>query len=203
MLNHLTRYLLQHKKLSIPTVGTLTVVQHPAQLMMAEKMIMPPSYSLEISKEADVPEHQLQFLNTALGKEESETLKALSDFGKTMRTGFDGEGFYWEGIGNIRSATQTMPLTSATMNPVIAEKVIRQDASHAVLVGDREMTLVQMADRKTALVIAKRYPLAIIIGWVMLILSIIAIALILYAGKFNAGASGSKFPTSFTTKLLP
>ena len=63
MLNHLTTYLFHYKKVSIPHVGTIQIVQRPPQLDVVDKRLQPPFYLVEFKKEEDVTDHQIRFLN--------------------------------------------------------------------------------------------------------------------------------------------
>ena len=60
--NQLTKYLVQYKRVSIPSVGTILLVQQPAQLNVADKIIEPPTVSAELREDVVVPEHQLKYL---------------------------------------------------------------------------------------------------------------------------------------------
>jgi hypothetical protein len=194
----LTKYLLQYKRVSIPSVGTIRLVQQPAQLDIANKLILPPSYKAEISGEDDVSEHQLDFLASCLNQEKETIWQSLDELGHRLGERMKEEGFDWKGIGVIHSSNERIAvLSTETMEPVVAEKLIRQDAEHRVLVGDQHLTSTQIAGLKEERVESKRSVL-LIIGWVILFLSVLYIIFVLWQGKFHVGATGSKTaPTSF------
>lgn len=197
VLNYLTAYLIQQKKLSIPGVGTLRLVQHPAQLNVAEKRIEPPSFSVEVGAEEEVSIHQLNFLNNTLGQKDEGSLQSLQSFGRAMHRQMNEGGFEWERIGTFSA---TLPAVSvAALEPVYAEKVIRQDVSHTMLVGERELTSAQVADLKTKDKSGRKFVLSISIGWLLLLLSLVGIAFLLYSGRFKTSAAGSKLPATMQT----
>ncbi|NTS40201.1 hypothetical protein HRG84_04725 [Flavisolibacter sp. BT320] len=200
MFKQLTNYLLQYRQVSIPSVGTIRLVRQPAQLDVAAKIITPPSYRTEITPGDVVPEHQLAYLSASLEAEKHSVMDRLSAFGQNLRQQVKGDGFNWKGIGWIGLDNGQNVISPSVLQPIPAERVLRQDAEHNVLVGDQEMTYTQMAGRReeaTTIAVAKR-PLAIIVGWVLLALAILFIVFLLYQGKFRVGATGSKqSPTGF------
>ena len=199
VLNHLTRYLLQYRRVSIPHVGTLYIVQHAPQLDVVDKILQPPSYSIELKKEEEVSDHQLSFLDGILNKGKEDLLRDLRFFGDKLHEKINGPGFEWTGLGTITRSTQSISLQIEALEPVPAEKVIRLDAKHHVLVGDQQMTSTQIAELRTEQETAgKKRSIFVIVGWIILILSILFIVLYLYLGKFRVGSTGSKMsPTSF------
>ncbi len=193
MLNHLTKYLLQYRSVSIPYVGTIQIVQHPPQLNVVDKIIHPPSYSVELRKEEEVSDHQLSFLDSILNRGKDAILRDLRFFGDKLQEKINGPGFHWDGLGMITRSTQSFPLTMEALAPIPAERVIRQDARHKVLVGDQQLLSGQSAEAETELeAVESKRSVFIIIGWVLLALSILFIAFYLYTGKFRVNATGSK-----------
>lgn len=195
MLNHLTIYLFQYKKVCLPHVGTLQLLQQPAQLNVAEKQIEPPSYRIEIVDDEIVPAHQLSFLNGFVQKDTEAVANDLRLFGETVRQKMREGGFEWEGIGVLQKGINQVPLRLDALQPVTAERVIRQEASHAVLVGDRETTSAQLADEKAeALKLERKGFPYVLVGWLLLVLAILFIAVWLFFGKFKTGSTGSRLP---------
>lgn len=190
----LTNYLLQYRQVSIPSVGTIRLVRQPAQLDVAAKLITPPSYRTEIRSDDVIPEHQLAYLSAALQEEKVQVLDKLADLGQHLQRKVSESGFEWKGIGWIGGSVDATAITPALLQPIPAERVMRQDAEHNVLVGDQEMTYTQMAGKKEEIVAAadSKPSLSIIVGWVLLLLAILFIVFLLYQGKFRVGATGSK-----------
>ncbi|GAA4751646.1 hypothetical protein [Flavisolibacter ginsenosidimutans] len=195
MLNYLTNYLLQYKTVSVPGVGTLCLVHQPPRLNVADKLIEPPSYVVEIKNGDEISDHQLLFLSGLANKEKEAVENELHSFGNTVQQKINSGGFNWEGLGIIKSDTQMLSLAVPALQPLAAERVIRQDAKHTVLVGDREVSSARVFERSTETVVhGKKRAVSIQIGWILLFLSLLVIALLLYLGKFSVNASGSKLP---------
>ncbi|MBB1282887.1 hypothetical protein HRH25_00755 [Flavisolibacter sp. BT320] len=196
----LTNYLLQYRQVSIPSVGTIRLVQQPAQLDVADKIITPPSYTTAFSSDETVSEHQLAFLSAALQEEKSNVMERLSLIGERLREKIDGNGFDWKGIGWIGSSGESGVIAPGMLQPVRAERVLRQNAEHNVLVGDQELTSRHLWERKEAgeMMPEKKRSVFMIVGWIMLALAILFIVFMLYQGKFRIGATGSRqSPTSY------
>jgi hypothetical protein len=174
-------------------VGTLQLIQHPAQVDIVGKSIAPPSYFIELKGAQEVPEHQLNFLEALLDRKREDLQRDLNFFGSALHEKINGPGFEWSGLGTLTRSTQRLPITVASIQPVTAEKVTRPDAEHQILVGDKHRTSVQMTERRMIpeLVVKKKnwYVLA---GWILLLLSVLVIAYFLYTGRFNVNAAGSK-----------
>ena len=193
MLQPLTKYLFQYRTVSIPQVGTIQIIQHPAQLDVVGKSITPPSFFVELKNKDDVPKHQLDFLQSFLGRTKDDVLLDLNFFGSALHEKINGTGFEWERLGTFTRSTQRLPIKLNSIGPVTAEKVTRADAEHQILVGDQHRTSVQMAGRRTVSEVAvKERAWYIVAGWILLILSVLAIVFFLYTGKFKVNAAGSK-----------
>ncbi len=201
MLNLLTKYLLQYRQVSIPSVGTVRLVQSPAQLNVADKVLHPPSFAAELTADSSrVPDHQIWFLSAALHQEKEAVLKSLQSLGEQMSGPVSGDGFDWKGIGLIKRNAAPVSLRLQAFTPVLAERVLRHDAEHSVLVGDRQRMVgpanAVPAEPEPETAEKKRSPL-IIVGWVLLILSILYILFVLFRGGFKIGSTGShQAPTS-------
>ncbi len=194
MLQTLTAYLLQYRTVSIPHVGTVQLVQHPAQANVVDKRILPPSFTAQLNTVGDeVSTHQLAYLMASLQKSSDVVALELKDLGSRLYDAVNGPGFEWVGIGHFSNSTTLVAIDVEGLQPVEAQKLIRENPNHAVLVGDRETTSLQLADeRAEAGTVKRKRDVLVIIGWVLLGLSVLAIVYLLYSGKFNVGAAGSK-----------
>ena len=198
--DQLTNYLLQYRTVSIPSVGTIRLVHQPSQLDVADKIITPPGFTAEISSEETVSEHQLAFLAAALQEEKDGVMRRLTELGKRLHSKMQDKGFEWKGIGIIRPSGEPVVVTPTLLEPVRAERVLRPDARHSVLVGDQERSSEQMAVTKEDVsgVAQKERSLWMMLGWILLGLAILYIVFLLYQGKFRVGATGSRqSPTGY------
>ena len=147
MLYHLTRYLLQYKQVCIPHAGTLQLIQQPPVLNVPDKLLEPPAYSFEWTPEENPSVHQLIFLQRSMRQETSGVQNQLQSFGLLFKQKLQNGGFVWEGLSTVTNEGQGLPVSLPCLQAVPAEKVIRQDALHTVLVGDKELTSAQVLEK--------------------------------------------------------
>lgn len=191
MLQQLTDYLLHFRRVSIPELGTIELVQQPATLDIANKVIYPPYYKAVFSEKQDGAVHQTQYLQAALGAE-IPLQEHLRRVGAEMKRKMQQQPFTWQGVGTFEYAAGKISFrpqdASNLLQPVPAHKVLREHVQHSVLVGDQVVlsdgTMEQHAAAKRA------RDLTIIIGWIVALLAIAFIIYYLYERGFIPEASG-------------
>jgi len=193
----LTKYLLQYKRVSIPHVGSFEIKMGSASLEVVDKKILPPSFITEFSPVDTVSEHQYQYFTTCLKTDEEATANELFSFGQQLKEKIAGEAFRWNGIGTLKKRSggivfEEDKLHLECIGDVTAEKVIREKASHTVLVGEREHTSEEMTERLQAAPSTDTSYLHTI-GWIVLVLAILAIIYFIYTGAFSSLSSGSSW----------
>lgn len=202
MLHHLTNYLLQYKSVAVPFVGRLQLVQRSPVLNIADKKIEPPSYVVQLESPDDIADHQWQFLQEATAADKDTVRKNLDLFGHTIKTQMANGGFDWKGIGLIKHDTQELLVSVPAFEPLTAEKVIRQNATHNVLIGDHETNTARLRQNSEAAPSRrKKKNLSVVIGWVVLALALLAIGFVLISGSFNVNAAGSRLSPDTWIKL--
>jgi len=192
----LAQYLFQYRKLSIPGVGTLEMVEASPQFNVVDQLMMPPLFSCRLHPADAVPEHQLSFLSASLNKAPGETRLVLDRFGSRLRTQLSDRAIRWTGIGTLSSrgghiALDADVLAPAGLQPVPAHKIIRENAAHAMLVGDRERTTVEMSDSLRQPASKRQW--TVLAAWIILLLAILAIVFFIYSGKGSPMSSGLQF----------
>lgn len=198
VLSLLTKYLLQYRRLSIPHVGTFELVQLSPQFNVVDKLMLPPSYELNWSRNDTLPEHQLSYL-AAIAQADKETVKEeLEQFGEKFRTKVENEPFTWKGIATIKKENGSFDIEHQLLKvdglaSVAAHRVIRENAEHSMLVGDRQMTSHQVAHRIST---GKKRSYAVLVGWILFVLTLVAIVFLLYKNGFNPLSSGLRMKAS-------
>ena len=195
VLSLLTKYLLQFHRLVIPHVGSFELVQHPAAYNVVDKLLIPPSFSLSWNNNDVLPEHQLDFLASCIQSDPDSIKTELDQFGKRLSAKVQKDSFDWNGIGRLRHdggsiAIDQEPMTLQGLGSVPAHKVIRENVEHSMLVGDQQMTSQQVTD--TLARPGKKRSITLLIGWILLIVTILAILFLLYRNGFNPLTSGLK-----------
>jgi hypothetical protein len=153
MYSELYRYFIQHKSLHLPGIGSFILERKPAEADFVNKCIHPPVFSVALN--ADTVKLSSKFytwLAAAFNISEKEAIIRFNDFVFELKKKInEGAKIEWNGIGtlskglgdNIRFVNEEL---KTTLQPVQAEKIIREKAEHAVLVGERERTSVEMTE---------------------------------------------------------
>lgn len=192
VLSLLTQYLFLYKKVCIPHIGTFEIIQQSPQLNVADKLITAPCFEIKYFSEDLVPEHQLDFF-TSVEREQEKIKLELFSFGEQLKNKIQQLPFRWKGLGTLRFHFNEMifeaeELKLLPLQNIAAQKVLRENAQHQILVGDRELSSREATE---ALHRAKqKTPWFITVGWIILSLATIFIFMILYAKNFEPAAAG-------------
>lgn len=197
MLSSITSYLIQYKQVFIPSVGTFKLRYQPARLHFADRLIHPPGNEIIFVEEGSITKEQIAYLCSHLGIEVSLMEQKLISFGQALKADIVQTAFQWNGVGQLKwmndsvvfEGSQTIPLSA-----VAANKIIRQNAHHDVLVGEKEMHSSDTSYLAEPKSLKRSY--AIIIGWIVVLLAISFIIYHLYQKNFHPFASGLQKPVS-------
>ncbi|OLY92348.1 hypothetical protein SAMN05444008_115123 [Cnuella takakiae] len=193
MFQQLQDYLFQYKTVAIPGVGTFEVIDRPASLDVANQLLLPPSYAIQFSRQAAVPRHQLQALAAGFDNNAESAEAALSQFGTTLQQQLQQAPLAWQGVGALEwsgSQVQFVPTTvDGMLSAVPAQRVLRENVTHTVLVGEQEMRYT--ADEYEAtLQQDKPRDWFLIIGWIIALVSILFLLYHFYLNNWAPHASG-------------
>ncbi len=153
MIRLINDYLLQHKSVSIPGLGTIYVERIPAQSDYINKQLIPPAYHYRFDKYFDAPGRDFFiYLSAKKRMPEHEAIKLYNEWALGIRNAIGTENSVnLEGIGLLKRAGSgeimfepAGPLKTCDI-AVPAERVIRIDAKHTMLVGDKQTTTVEMS----------------------------------------------------------
>lgn len=148
MIEALTSYLLQHKSISIPGLGTVYIERIPAQTDFVNKQILPPSYHFRFDKYFDAPDKEF-FTYLAQQKDiaDYEAIKWYNEWAYELRNRLrTDEVVEWKGVGLLKKdisgdivfeASGAIP---SAQQPAPAKRVIHSNTQHTMLVGDQEVT---------------------------------------------------------------
>jgi hypothetical protein len=150
----LNKYLVQHKSISIPGLGALVAETVPAMTDFANRRILPMQIKFRFDKYFDAPDREF-FAYLALQKNiaDFEAIKWYNEFAYELRSRIRLEHrAEWEGVGVFKSEAggdvvfESFPAPFECFPNVTAERVIRPDARHSILVGDQEKTNYEMSE---------------------------------------------------------
>jgi hypothetical protein len=162
------------------------------QLDVADKRISSPVYITQHKKEEQVSDHQFHFLTNGKGEKES-FMQELFSFGERLKRKIQNSPFDWKGFGTLRYSSNELlfepdVIQLEGLQPLPAQKVLRENVQHNMLVGDQEMTSQQVTDVLNK--VEYKRPWFIVVGWILLILAVIAIIILLYLKNFQTTSTG-------------
>jgi hypothetical protein len=150
MYAELYSFLIQHKQLHVPGVGTFLLQRKSAQADFLNKCIHAPSYSFSFQTAEQVSSKKIfSWLADALNISDRDAVVRLNDFGFDLKKKLDeGNIVNWKGVGTLEkqnNLVRFLPEENISVEtPVTAGKIIREHAKHTVLVGEQEMTSTEM-----------------------------------------------------------
>lgn len=141
----------QHE-VSLPGIGVLGLERSPAKADFSEKMFYPPQEQWKFKQAITEDERFVQFVSHQTQVPMAMATEQVQMFcnyliGEIKNTG----EVSLPGIGILKKeengAFQLEPVVANNLllKPIIAERVIRKDAEHKLLVGDKEKTNTEMA----------------------------------------------------------
>lgn len=203
MTEALTSYLLQHKSISIPGLGTVYIERIPAQTDFINKQILPPSYHFRFDKYFDAPDKEF-FTYLAQQKDiaDYEAIKWYNEWAYELRNRLRiDEVVEWKGVGLLRKDVSGDIVFEASgaipspQQPAPAVRVIHSHTQHTMLVGDREVTREINAQEANEYE-AEETPAAKNSWWIYaLIIAAIALSAIFfhfYKNGFSASSTGNQ-----------
>jgi len=191
VLSSLTSYLTQFKKVVIPFIGTFELRQQPATLDFANRLIYPPVQEVHFAPQGTVPAEQLNFLGWELELDGTTVEERLSQFGRALKTTLTEAAFLWDGFGELSAAEDAVlftPARSSQLSEVAANKIIRQNVHHGVLVGEKEMNSGDISYMEAPVAIKRSY--VNWVGWIIALCALLFIGYQLSAKNFHPFASG-------------
>lgn len=215
MIVALYNYLLQHRSLSIPGMGTIFIERVPAQSDFVNKQILPPSYHYRFDKYFDAPDKDFfTYLAQQQEMADYEAIRWYNEWAYELRNRIRTDNpVLLDKIGTLKKdlsgdiVFDPVRINPVFLEPVPAHRVIRSDARHTVLVGDRELSNDQAAGYKPEETVVEKE------SWWIYAVLMIAIALIIlffhfYKNGFNLNATGRQTqvgslyqPTHFNTVI--
>lgn len=149
----LYQYLLLHKQLPVPGIGTFSLDRTPARIDFPNKLMYPPVYAFNLQESPGIPAKSFfHWLGRALHVTDRDAVIRFNDFAFEMKKQIaEGDLINWNGVGTIikglAGEIKFIPAEPAFKEqPVPAAKVLREKAEHTVRVGEEEKTSVEMEE---------------------------------------------------------
>lgn len=195
MFQELHHYFFQYKTVCIPGVGTLHLVQQPATLDVVNQQLLPPHQKVRFSRKVSVEPHQLHTLAAHFNNDQALVAEELTRFGEALRSRLQEEPFCWQGVGRLELDGayvhfEPQGADAALLEPVSAQRVLRENVQHTVLVGDVERQMTTEEYQAELLEDRPRRSWVEIIGWIVVALALAFIGYHIYISNGQASGSG-------------
>jgi hypothetical protein len=186
MYETLYRFLIKHRKIDLPGIGTVALQMQSAQSEFVSRSFSPPEYFFTLEKNKETPSGKLfSWLASNNNISESEAVSRFNNFVFDLTQQLEaGKEITWGGVGIFQKAhTGEIRLKGDKnelpfLEEVVAKKVIRENAEHTMLVGEVEKTSTQMTEMLSGDMVIKEkhsywwvWPLGVVIviliflGW--------------------------------------
>ena len=153
MFEPLYHYFIQHKKLYVPGIGTFLLERTPARVNFPDRCIDSPVYYVALKSGGEHARDFFSWLAEILHISDREAVVRFNDFVFDLKKKVVNEGdVEWKGMGKLSKGLageikfEESPIRMIFNSPVHAEKLIRQNAEHAIRVGEEQRTSVQMTE---------------------------------------------------------
>jgi hypothetical protein len=191
----LASYLTQYKQVSIPQVGSFELVPKPAMLDVASKRIHPPTYLPQYSHTDLVKDHQLDFLASDLNADREYIKQQLENFGTDLKKRIQQGVFSWKGVGKLEAGDASMVFHPDVieingLRALPAEKVLRKNVQHTVRRGEQEVLSSAIPGEGKEIV--KKRSAVELIGWGVVIASVVLMIVLFITNSAGVGFSGTK-----------
>ena len=144
MENLLANFLFQYKYCPLPGIGTLVLSETEASYEYSEKSVSSPQAIIRLKNSELDPHPFEQYVSQVKSITEDEATRVINQFSEKLQN-LDAYAelkvpcvgkFFVDADGQINF--KQIPFPQYLRQPVHAEKVIRPDATHSILVGDKE-----------------------------------------------------------------
>ena len=140
-------YLIQHKSLSIPGLGTIYIERVPAQSDFINRQILAPSYHYRFDKYFDSPDKDFfTYLAQQRSMVDYEAIRWYNEWAYELRNQIRTDRPYvMKGVGTLKKdlageivfeAEHALP---SFLDNVPAKRIVKARAKHIIKVGDREV----------------------------------------------------------------
>lgn len=197
----LYQYLILHHQLQLPGIGTFQIERESASINFPDRRINAPEYAVVLVPTADAPSGNFfKWLSAALSIQDREAVVMFNDFVFDLKNQLaNGDQIIWDGVGQLSKGLgkeiKFLPQkrAAALEFPVSAEKVIRENASHMVRVGEDERTSAEMTDFFNQSAVKASY------WWAYAL--IVAVIAIMFIG-WHFSENGVRFTSTANSKLI-
>lgn len=199
----LYRFLIKYKKLVLPGIGTVALHLRPSVSEFADRHFSPPGYFFTLERADEIPRGKLfSWLASHFSITDSEAVIRFNEFIFDLtRKLKEGKEIQWQKVGSFqKELTGEIKFTGAKealswLENVPAQKIIRENVEHRMLVGEVEKTSTEMNKLLSSATIEKKYQ-----WWLWP--AAIVVAILIFLGWYFS-EHGTNAPTGNHSKISP
>ena len=148
------RYLILNKRASVPGVGVFYIERQPAKLDFANKVFVSPSFQIGFKPEPSLNDNRMYtFISLEQKIAEAEAVNGYYKFANSLKEKLFEQGTAeLPGMGVLsQNAEGALYFKAASQinhyfPPVSAERVVRENTEHHILVGEKSRTNIEMQE---------------------------------------------------------
>ncbi|MBS1746634.1 MAG: hypothetical protein JST21_10745 [Bacteroidetes bacterium] len=151
MFTIIQKFFALHHHLNLPGIGSFSVETIPANIDFTNRNITPARHNIIFNNDEKPDEKKLfDFISQELNIDESKAVQKLKEFSTQLQESLNvNQPISFRGIGTLSKqstdAISFQPESAPSYYPeLIAERVIRKNIAHTVLVGEEEKTSDEM-----------------------------------------------------------
>jgi hypothetical protein len=165
MYEHLYRFLIKYKKLDLPGIGTVALHLRSSRSEITDRHFSPPGYFFTLERGDEIPRGKLfSWLASHLSITDSEAVMRFNEFTFDLtRKLKEGKEIHWDKVGSFqKEVSGEIKFTSVEqelswLENVPAQKIIRENVEHRMLVGEVEKTSTEMNKILNSVADEKKY----------------------------------------------
>lgn len=193
----LNDYLYAFKSLGLPGIGSFSVMSRSAQNDVADSSLHAPALQVQFEdKEIGINDDFYKWISYRKGISKEDAVLEFSNFIDHLKRDLQSGGdVAWTGLGVLKNEEGNIVFSSDIVQdiftPVHAAKVVRENETHDVLVGERQTTSDVMKEELLQEDNLPRRTKYIFI-WLLLFATLAAVAFHLYKNGFNISSIGNQ-----------
>jgi hypothetical protein len=147
-------YFIQNGSLSLPGIGVFRLVRISPQADLANRKLLPPSYTVRFDNRNSTPSKELfSYIAMRTGMDELDAVRRMNHYAYDIKDRLQHGGkVEWPGMGTLLPDNgsgfgfEPNRMTFDFTSEVDARRVIHKQSQHTVIVGDEEKTNEEMQE---------------------------------------------------------
>ncbi len=193
----ITSFIVQSKECKLPQIGKFNVVVTPSESDIANKQITAPTFKIIFSpREEKISDGLIKYVAARKKIGIAEALKEIQNWCGSIKAKLkNGEEILLAPLGSLKKgATGNLFVQTESsalfFEPVAAERVIRKNSEHAMLVGDKETTSSAMNQFYNEVIVSKNQTWKIV-AFILLVIALVLLFFYFYGHPFSISELGN------------